>query len=189
MRNVLLVTPRLTDLDWFREDLAKLNIEETHVVKTAGEARRILIERVFDLLVINAPLSDENGVRLAADVIGNKANQVILMVKREYADEIAAKVEDYGIFTVEKPLSHASFWLALKMTSAAFNRTRSFINENDRLRKSLADIRLINRAKCLLIEKLGLSEEDAHHEMEKLAMDERLEKVELAKRIIKKYED
>ena len=189
MRNVLLVTPRLTDLDWFREDLAKLNIEETHVVKTAGEARRILIERVFDLLVINAPLSDENGVRLAADVIGNKANQVILMVKREYADEIASKVEDYGIFTVEKPLSHASFWLALKMTSAAFNRTRSFINENDRLRKSLADIRLINRAKCLLIEKLGLSEEDAHHEMEKLAMDERLEKVELAKTIIKKYED
>ena len=47
----------------------------------------------------------------------------------------------------------------------------------------------MNRAKCLLIEKLGLSEEQAHREMEKLAMDERLEKVELAKRIIKKYED
>ena len=185
----MLVTPHLTDLDWFREDLAKLNIEETHVVKTAGEARRILIERIFDLLVINAPLSDENGVRLAVDCIGNKANQVILMVKREYADEIASKVEDYGIFTVEKPLSHSAFWLALKMTSAAFNRTRSFISENDRLKKSLADIRLVNRAKCLLIEKLDLSEEQAHREMEKLAMDERIEKVELAKRIIKQYED
>ena len=189
MRNVLLVTPHLTDSEWFREDLAKLNIEETHVVKTAGEARRILIERVFDLLVINAPLSDENGVKLAADVIGTKANQVILMVKREYADEIAAKVEDYGIFTVEKPLSHSAFWLALKMTSAAYNRTRSFLDENSRLKKSLADIRLVNRAKCLLIEKLGFSEEEAHREMEKLAMNERLEKVELAKRIIKKYED
>ncbi|MBP5405095.1 MAG: ANTAR domain-containing protein [Clostridia bacterium] len=189
MRTVLLVTPNLADLEWFREDLAKLNIEETHVVKTAGEARRILIERVFDLLVINAPLSDENGVRLAADVIGNKANQVILMVKREYADEIASKVEDYGIFTVEKPLSHAAFWLALKMTSAAYNRTRNFINENDRLKKSLADIRLVNRAKCLLIEKLGLSEDAAHREMEKMAMDHRLEKVELAKRIIREYED
>lgn len=185
----MLVTPNLADLEWFREDLAKLNIEETHVVKTAGEARRILIERVFDLLVINAPLSDENGVRLAADVIGNKANQVILMVKREYADEIASKVEDYGIFTVEKPLSHAAFWLALKMTSAAYNRTRNFINENDRLKKSLADIRLVNRAKCLLIEKLGLSEDAAHREMEKMAMDHRLEKVELAKRIIREYED
>lgn len=183
------MTPRIEDLEWFREDLAKLNIEETHVVKTAGEARRIMIERVFDLLVINAPLSDENGVRLASDVIGSKANQVILMVKREYADEIAAKVEDYGIFTVEKPLSHAAFWLALKMTSAAFNRTRSFIDENDRLRKSLADIRLVNRAKCLLIEKLGLTEEEAHREMEKLAMNERIEKVTLAERIIKKYED
>ena len=185
----MVVTPRTEDLEWFREDLAKLNIEETQVVRSAGEARRILIERIFDLLVINAPLSDENGVRLATDVIGNQANQVILMVKREYADEIAAKVEDYGVFTVEKPLSHASFWLALKMTSAAYNRTKSFIDENERLKKSLADIRLVNRAKCLLIEKLGLSEEDAHREMERLAMNERIEKVALAERIIKKYED
>ena len=189
MRNALIVTPRAEDLEWFKEDLAKLNIEEMPVARSAGEARRILIERIFDLLVINAPLPDENGVRLAVDVIGGKANQVILMVKREYADEIAAKVEDYGVFTVEKPLTHAAFWLALKMTSAAFNRTKSFINENDRLKKSLSDIRLVNRAKCLLIEKLGLSEEAAHKEMEKMAMDHRLEKVELAKRIIKQYED
>ena len=184
-----MVTPNLSDLDWFKEDLAKLNIEEIFGVKTSSEARRILIDRVFDLLVINAPLSDENGLRLAVDVIGAKANQVILIVKREYADEVAAKVEDYGVFTVEKPLTHAAFWLALKMTSAAFNRTRTFIDENDRLKKSLADIRLVNRAKCLLIEKLGLSEEQAHKEMEKMAMDHRLEKVALAKRIIAKYED
>ena len=75
------------------------------------------------------------------------------------------------------------------MTSVAFNRTRTFIDENDRLKKSLVDIRLVNRAKCLLIEKLGLSEEAAHRELEKMAMDHRLEKVELAKRIIAKYED
>ncbi len=189
MRSVLVVTPNLSDLELFREDLVKLNVEEILAVRTSSEARRILIDRVYDLLVINAPLSDENGVRLAVDVIGSKANQVILLVKREYADEIAAKVEDFGIFTVEKPISHAAFWLALKMTSAAFNRTRSFINENDRLKKSLADIRLVNRAKCLLIEKLGLTEEEAHREMERQAMNRRIEKVDLAKKIIDKYED
>ena len=184
-----MVTPNPTDLDWFREDLAKLNIEEIAHSGTSSEARRYLIERTVDLLVINAPLSDENGLRLAVDTIGDKANQVILMVRREYAEDVAEKVEDYGIFTVEKPISHAAFWLALKLTSAAFNRTRIVINENDRLKKSLADIKLVNRAKCLLIEKLGLSEEAAHREMEKLAMDTRLEKAELAKRIIKQYED
>ncbi len=189
MKNALVVTPNLSDLEWFREDLVKLNIDEIIAVKTASEARRILIERVYDLLVVNAPLSDENGIQFAVDVIGEKANQVILMVKREYADEIAAKVEDYGIFTVEKPLSRSAFWLALKMTNAAFNRTKTFIHENDRLKKSLADIRLVNRAKCLLIEKMGLSEEDAHKEMEKQAMNRRIEKIELAKQIIDKYED
>ena len=62
-------------------------------------------------------------------------------------------------------------------------------DENDRLNKSLADIRLVNRAKCLLIEKLGLTEEEAHREMEKQAMNRRIEKVDLAKKIIDKYED
>ena len=185
----MVVTPNPTDLDWFCEDLAKLNIEEIAHSGTSSEARRYLIERTVDLLVINAPLSDGNGLRLAVDTIGDKANQVILMVRREYAEDVAAKVEDYGIFTVEKPISHAAFWLALKLTSAALNRTRIVINENDRLKKSLADIKLVNRAKCLLIEKLGLSEEAAHREMEKMAMDTRLEKVEVAKRIIKQYED
>ena len=184
-----MVTPHPTDLDWFREDLVKLNIEEIALSGTSSEARRYLIERTVDLLVVNAPLSDENGLRLALDTIGDKANQVILMVRREYAEEVAAKVEDYGVFTVEKPISHAAFWLALKLTSAAFNRTKNVINENDRLKRSLADIKLVNRAKCLLIEKLGLSEEAAHREMEKMAMDHRLEKVELARRIIAKYED
>lgn len=189
MKSVLVVTPNPRDLDWFKDDLAKLNIEEISLAGTSSEARRYLIERTCDLLVINAPLSDENGLRLALDTIGDKANQVILMVKREYAEEVAARVEDYGVFTVEKPISHAAFWLALKLTSAAFNRTQSFISENDRLKKSLTDIRLVNRAKCLLIEKLGLSEEAAHKELERQAMDHRVEKVELARRIIEKYED
>ena len=184
-----MVTPNPTDLDWFREDLAKLNIEEIAHSGTSSEARRYLIERTVDLLVINAPLSDENGLRLAVDTIGDKANQVILMVRREYAEDVAAKVEDYGIFTVEKPISHAAFWLALKMTNAAFNRTRSFISENDRLKKSLADIRLVSRAKCLLIEKLGFSEEAAHRELERMAMDARLGKAEIANEIIKRYEE
>ena len=84
MRSVLVVTPNLSDLDLFREDLAKLNVEEILAVRTSSEARRILIDRVYDLLVINAPLSDENGVRLAVDVIGN--NQSLQVCRTRSAE-------------------------------------------------------------------------------------------------------
>ena len=40
-----------------------------------------------------------------------------------------------------------------------------------------------------MIEKLGLTEEEAHREMEKQAMNRRIEKVDLARKIIDKYED
>ncbi len=183
------MTSKASDAEWFEGDLARLNCDRPVVAKTCGDARRMMVERTFDLCIVNAPLQDENGVRFSADVIGTRASQVILLVKREYADEIASRVEDCGVFTVEKPLMRGAFWTALKMTSAAFNRTSSMQNENARLRQRISELKTVNRAKCLLIERENLTEEEAHREMEKTAMDSRISKAELARRIIERYED
>ena len=61
----------------------------------------------------------------------------------------------------------------------------------DELKKELAkkeekmqEIRLVNRAKWLLISKDGLTEDEAHHRIEKLAMDRCITKREIAEYII-----
>lgn len=189
MQSVLIVSSSTVLTDLFTEMLTQLSTDEPVIVKTCGEARRMLIERSFDLCIINSPLPDETGFRLSTDVIGTKCNQVILVLKQEIAAEIAEKVEDYGVFTVEKPLSKPTFWTALKMASAAFNRLNRVRTENDRLRQRLEDLKIISRAKILLIEKDGLSEEEAHKKIEKVAMDYRLSRVQVALDIIGLYEE
>ena len=52
----------------------------------------------------------------------------------------------------------------------------------------MADIRVVNRAKWLLMEKLNLSEKDAHYYIEKQAMDLRIPRREVAGNIIRTYE-
>lgn len=189
MLSTLIVSSSDVMTNFFTKMLAEITYDEPVITTTCGEARRILVERGFDLCIINSPLPDETGYKLSTDVIGSKVNQVILVLKHEIAAEIAEKVEDYGVFTVEKPLPRATFWAALKMASAAYKRLNAFRNENERLKQKLADVKLVNRAKCLLIEKEGLSEEDAHKKIEQDAMRYRLSRVRVAQEIINQYEE
>ncbi len=114
--------------------------------------------------------------------------QVILVVKSELVDAVSEKVEDWGVFALAKPLNRVLFWSALKLANAAFNKMTRLHKENDRLLQKLDDTRLIDRAKCLLIQYLNMSENQAHKYIEKQAMDMRMTRKEIANSILKTYE-
>ncbi|NLM12807.1 MAG: ANTAR domain-containing protein [Epulopiscium sp.] len=171
------------------EELLKFNAyKEIICTKTANEAKRILIDRDIDLCIINAPLTDEFGANFAINVVSRGAIQVMLIVKSELEDEISDKVENYGVFVISKPVNRQVFWSALKLMTASYNRMRGLKNENEQLQKRIEDIRLVDRAKCVLIEYLKMTEAEAHRFIEKQAMDMRITKREVAERILKTYE-
>lgn len=174
---------------YFSEVLSAASFGEIVSAETAGEARRLLIERDFDLCLVNTPLPDEHGVKLAERIASDGMSGVILCVRAEHFDEIAAKVEDFGVVTVSKPLSRAIFWNALKLTMATHRRMQSMEKENRRLVQKLEDIRVVDRAKCMLISYLSMNETEAHKYIERQAMDTRLTKREIAERILKTYEN
>lgn len=152
--------------------------------KAGCEARRALVDGEFDLVLVNTPLPDEFGHELAQLAAGETTAGVILLAKAEIADSVAEKVEDDGVFVVPKPLSRVLFMQALRMTRAARSRLSGLQNENRRLQKRIEDIRLVDRAKCLLIECCGMSEPEAHSYIEQQAMNRRCPKRDIAQGII-----
>ena len=58
---------------------------------------------------------------------------------------------------------------------------------NWKMQQKLKDIRIVDKAKCLLIQYEGMTEEDAHRRIEKQAMDRRLPKREIAEEILASY--
>ena len=52
----------------------------------------------------------------------------------------------------------------------------------------MAEIRTVNHAKWLLIDRLKMAEDDAQHYIEKQAMNLRISKAQLAEDIIRQYE-
>ena len=59
--------------------------------------------------------------------------------------------------------------------------------ELQRMRKKTNEMSITTKAKCLLIQKRKMTEEQAHHYLEKKAMDEGLTKREVAVGIINMY--
>ena len=59
---------------------------------------------------------------------------------------------------------------------------------NDSLKEKIEEIRIVNRAKCLLIEQLKMTEPEAHRYIEREAMDSRRTRREVAQAILRMYE-
>lgn len=156
--------------------------------RDAGEARRMLQDRTADVVVINTPLSDEFGTELALDIAEDPIG-VILLVKNEVFDQVCYKVEDSGVLTVSKPITRQGFYEAIRMATALAARLGKMEKRNATLQEKMMDIRTVSRAKWLLIERNGMTEQDAHYFIEKKAMDSRKSRREVAEDIIRVYEN
>ncbi len=157
-------------------------------VTTCTAARRIHSQRDFEIVIINAPLSDESGETLSRFIAANSASQVILIVKAQYYDEVTAITSNDGVLTVAKPINKVIFLSALNLAKSAANKINIVKKENVSLKEKIREIKIIDRAKCLLISYLGMEEKEAHRYIEKQAMDLRETKVNIAKDILKTYE-
>ena len=153
----------------------------------AGEARRILSQTPCDLVLINTPLPDEFGTELAVETVRDGYAGVLLLVKGELFEQVSYKVEDDGVLTVVKPNAMQTFYQAIKLLVATRARLRMLEQKNQSLQAKMAEIRVVNRAKLLLLEQLKMDENQAHRYIEKQAMDTRRTSREVAESIIKMY--
>jgi response regulator NasT len=186
--SVLIVSGTEKGTTFFSELLEAASIGQVVTAESCGEARRLLGKNGFDLVIVNAPLRDENGDELTFEIAGREMAQIILVVSREHYDTIAHRCEDSGVLAVARPINRAIFQAVLSLTKIVQNKTKQLQEENLRLRQRIEDIRIIDRAKCILISYMGLSEPEAHRAIERQAMDMRTSKRTVAEEILKTYE-
>ena len=186
MERLLLVAGSENGMKMFSQLLGGRSFEHTSKCSSGGEARRLLLENDYDLIIINTPLPDEFGEDLAEQAAQSNA-AVIVLVKGEQADRVSYKVADDGIMVVEKPTSISLFEAVLRMAEIASVKLSRLEKENYRLQRRLEETKTVGTAKCLLVDKEGLSEPQAHRYIEKLAMDSRRPRLLVAQEIVERY--
>jgi len=187
MDNALIVSNSEKQTASFTEMLEAASVRRVVVLQSCGEARRYLLDRDVDLVMINSPLQDESGENFARHIVSKGASQVILAVKSEHFDAVTAGCENEGVLTISKPVNQAVFWSALMLAKSAWGRIRRFESENERLKRTIEDIRIVDKAKWALVSRLKLSEEEAHRLIEKQAMNTRSTRRQIAEEVLKTY--
>ena len=158
-----------------------------HIVSSISAAKRAFSERVYDYVIINSPLPDDIGTRFAIDTCNSKGTVVLLMVRAELHEEIYDKVAEHGVFTLPKPTSKPTIITALSWMSSARERLRKAEKKTLSIEEKMEEIRIVNRAKWLLISEIKMDELGAHRYIEKQAMDRCISKRKVAEEIIKTY--
>lgn len=157
------------------------------MVSSVSLAKRVLLERSFDFVFINTPLPDDFGTRFAIEISGNKGTVILLLVRNEVYEEVCDKVTEYGILTLPKPASKQMVAHTLNFMAGIRERLRKLEKKSLSMEEKMKEIRLVNRAKWVLIDELKMSETDAHRYIEKQAMDHCVSRREIAEEIISTY--
>ncbi len=164
-----------------------LNNYEVTLSDTILKAKRILVEKDFDIIIVNSPVIDDFGMDFAIDEAIRDISGVLMFVKPELESEVYYKTYQYGILTLTKPTSEGILLQTLRLLCVTRMKRESMREKTKDMKERLEEIRIVNTAKMLLIEHKHISEDEAHKYIEKRAMNLRKSKVKIASEIIEDY--
>ncbi|MCM1529399.1 MAG: ANTAR domain-containing protein [Alistipes sp.] len=148
----------------------------------SDEMRRILSGSLsVELLLVVSPLADEQSMELAenaAAVCG-----VVFLCSAGVLPQVTEWLAEYGVESISLPINHSELTdcvLRLEENAGDTRESSDILTKTD-------DIRLINKAKSVLMQYLKFTEPQAHRHIEKTAMNSRCTRREAAERILKKY--
>ena len=134
-------------------------------------------------------LRDMMNYNVSAHYGTNRFPGLNLCAKTGTAEQIADKLQDFGVLVLGKPFTAVQFRQAVQIAASNYKRLAVLRAENAKLLDKIAQLRLVDRAKCYLIEKKGMTETEAHRLIEKGAMDTRRSRGEVAQEILEDEEE
>ncbi|MBQ5968169.1 MAG: ANTAR domain-containing protein [Clostridiales bacterium] len=140
----------------------------------------------YGLLIVEADISDPSAVKACHVAAGHPTASILFLADETTFSTDAEKkgkekLLDMGAAILVKPLKQSAFATAIQSADMAHIRLGA-------LKKKLDDEKVITRAKLLLMQTLGFTEDEAHKFIEKEAMNSGRNRSEVAYEIIRTYE-
>ena len=157
---------------------------ETEILTDFNEARRRVSERRYNIILVD--YSDGEGTDFAIDV-SESLSTILLLTPTSLFEEISYRVEGYGIISIPNPFDQFTFYAMIKAAIAVQYKVQVLSSQTTKLKVKMEEIKLVNRAKMLLMQNMSMTEEEAHHYIEKQSMDRGLKKTAFANEVIKTY--
>lgn len=189
MKKAVIVSKNVNNTKTLQTMLREEGYNRVALAETSDDIYTLMEKEDFDLIVINAPLENETGLELACHCGKNTVASIVVIVGESKSLEVMNMLTTKGIMVISKPINKHLFHHYLLFSDCFSRRIRSVIKENTELKTQVEIIKLVDRAKLLLMQNLRMTESQAHRYLEKQAMDLRKSKYDIALRVLKTYEN
>ena len=154
---------------------------------SAAKGKQVLCNDAYDLVIISTPLSGALGFEFACSCANITTAGILLMIGEDLTEEQKVQATNMGALVMKKNFYKTSFQKIMKLLTVAHDHPAGIRGECVQLQKKMEEMRIIDRAKEVLMERLLLSEEQAYHYITKHAMDMRVTKIKVAQAVLYTY--
>lgn len=170
--------------DYFKKSLSRLG----HQVIAAAQNGRELVEQCrtlnLDLVITDIKMPEMDGIDAATQIYQDRAIPVILVSAYHDAALIERAEADHIMGYLVKPIKQADLVPTIAIAMRRFEQFQSLRQEATDLRQALADRKVIEKAKGILMKKANVDEADAFRRLQKLASEKNRKLVEIASMIL-----
>jgi AmiR/NasT family two-component response regulator len=161
-----------------RMDLAEMLAEEGYDVVAAVDDGEQAIARTEelrpDLVILDVKMPRLDGIAAAQRIASQRIAPVVMLTAFSQRDLVESARDAGAMAYLVKPFGKSDLLPAIEMAVSRFAELQQLEAEVADLSERLETRKVVDRAKGVLQEKLGLSEPDAFRWIQKTAMDLRL---------------
>ena len=187
VKKAIVVSKQSNNANALKSLLSEEGFNDVFVMGNSADTKKAIEEDEYDLVVINTPLDDESGLELASFCGENTTASIMVIVQQDKSIEVAQMMTSKGIMVISKPINKHLFHHYLMFSECFKERMNKVVKENTKLKSQVETMKIVNRAKLLLMQNLRMTESQAHHYLEKQAMDLRKSKYDIALRVLNTY--
>lgn len=187
-KRILIAEDELLVAQNLQSDLQSLGYEVIGPAPNGEKALELLEAHDPDLLLLDISMPKLNGVEVAQAV--NEKRQKPIIVISAYSDsEYIKGCTEAGIYGyLLKPVSIDDLRVTISVSWSKYLEQMQLHGEVVTLNQKLEDRKLIERAKGILMQNLGITEPEAMKRLQKQARDSRRPMAHLAKSVIEAHE-
>jgi AmiR/NasT family two-component response regulator len=171
-----------------RDHMLTLLTDMGHQVVFQADTGRALVDQCRtnppDLIVADIKMPDMDGLDAAAAIYEHMPTPIILVSGYHDPEFIERAQQNHVMAYLIKPVTAESLAPAIALARRRFEEFTALKEEAADLRKALADRKIIERAKGLMMKHLGIEEPEAFRRLQKLACSKNQKLVDVANMIV-----
>ena len=152
-----------------KETLERAGFEVCGEARDGEEAVQLAREEKPDLVVLDVKMPRLDGIEAARRILAERPIPIVMLTAYGH-DELVARAVEAGVFAyLVKPFRESDLLPAIQTAKARYAELEALREEAESLAEALATRKVVERAKGLLMEQDGLSEQDAFTRLQRVS--------------------